>query len=89
MPHGSYKYMDDGNLLGTVFLDFKEAFDMGDHKLWCKKHQYYMISTNSMKWFESYLSLQTQNVCIGNNISNLEPVKYGVTQGSILETSAL
>ena len=80
MPHGSYKYMDDGNLLGTVFLDFK---------LWCKKHQYYMISTNSMKWFESYLSLQTQNVCIGNNISNLEPVKYGVTQGSILKSSAL
>jgi hypothetical protein len=79
MPHGSYKYMDDGNLLGTVFLDFKEAFAMGDHKLWCKKHQYYMIST----------SLRTQNVCIGNNISNLEPVKYGVTQGSILETSAL
>lgn len=37
-----------------------------------------------MKWFESYLSLRTQNLCIGNNISNPEPVKYGVPQGSIL-----
>ena len=48
------KYMDDGNLIGTVFLDLKKAFDMVDHKLLCKKLQYYKISTNSMKWFESY-----------------------------------
>ena len=46
--------MDDGNLVGTVFLDLKKAFDMVDHKLLCKKLQYYKISTNSMKWFESY-----------------------------------
>jgi hypothetical protein len=45
------KYIDDGNLIGTVFLDLKEAFDMGDHKLWCKKHQYYMISTKFFKYF--------------------------------------
>jgi hypothetical protein len=43
------KYMDDGNLIGTVFLDHKKAFDMVDHKLLCKKLQYYKISTNSMK----------------------------------------
>jgi hypothetical protein len=49
-----------------------------------KKLQYYKISTNSMKWFESYLSLRKHNLCIGNNISNPEPVKYGVPQGSIL-----
>ena len=71
------KYMDDGNLIATVFLDLKKAFDMVDHKRLCKKLQYYQISTNSMKWFESYLSLQTQNWCIGSNISNPEPVKYG------------
>ena len=77
------KYMDDGNLIGTV-LDLKKAFDMVDHNLLCKKLQYYKISTDSMKWFESYLSLRTQNLCIGNNISNPEPVKYGVSQGSII-----
>jgi retron-type reverse transcriptase len=79
------KYIDDRNLIGTVFLDLKKAFDMVDHKLLCKKLQYYKISTNSMKWFESYLSLRKHNSCIGNNISNPEPVKYGVPQGSILD----
>ena len=43
------KYMDDGYLIGTVFLDHKKAFEMVDHKLLCKKLQYYKISTNSMK----------------------------------------
>jgi hypothetical protein len=76
--------MDDGNLIGTVFLDHKKAFDMVDHKHLCKKLQYYKISTNSMKWFESYLSLRKHNLCIGSNISNPEPVKYGVPQGFIL-----
>ena len=75
------KYMDDENLIGTV-LDLRKAFDMVDYKLLCKKLQYYKISTNSLKWFESYLSLRTQNLCIGNNISIPEHVKYGVPQGS-------
>ena len=57
---------------------------MVDHNLLCKKLHDYKISTDSMKWFESYLSLRTQNLCIGNNISNPEPVKYGVSQGSII-----
>ena len=70
--------MDDGNLIGIVFLDLKKAFDMVDHKLLCKKLQYYKISINSMKWFESYLLPRKHNLCIGNNISNPEPVKYGV-----------
>ena len=48
------KYIDDGNLVGTIFLDLKKAFDMVDHKHLCKQLQYYKISTNSMKWFESY-----------------------------------
>ena len=73
--------MDDENLIGTV-LDLRKAFDMVDYKLLCKKLQYYQISTNSLKWFELYLSLRTQNLCIGNNISIPEHVKYGVPQGS-------
>ena len=28
--------MDDGNLIGTVFLDLKKAFDMVDHKICVK-----------------------------------------------------
>jgi hypothetical protein len=52
-PDRWLKYIDDGNLVGTVFLDLKKALDMVDHKLLCKKFQYYKISTNSIKWFES------------------------------------
>jgi hypothetical protein len=47
------KYMDDGNLIGTVFLDHRKAFDMVDHKLLCKKLQYYKISTSFINIIKS------------------------------------
>ena len=79
------KFMDDGNLIGTIFLDLKKAFDTVDHFILCGKLHYYKISRQSVAWFKSYLSSRTQKIGIGNNISNHEPVKQGVPQRSILE----
>lgn len=78
------KYMDDGKVIGAVFLDLKKAFDMINHDILCKKLELYKISNSSLKWFKSYLSERSQNVCIGNYISNPEPLESGVPQGSIL-----
>ena len=77
--------MDDGNLIGTIFLDLKKAFDTVDHFILCRKLHYYKISRQSVAWFKSYLSSRTQKIGLGNDISNHEPVKQGVPQLSILE----
>ena len=79
------KFMDDGNLIGTIFLDLKKAFDTVDHFILCRKLHYYKISRQSVAWFKSYLSSRTQKIGLGNDISNHEPVKQGVPQLSILE----
>lgn len=78
------KCIDDGDLVGAIFLDLKKAFDTVDHYILCKKLECYKLNRHSLKWFESYLSHRTQSVCIGNKTSNSEIVKYGVPQGSIL-----
>jgi sarcosine oxidase/L-pipecolate oxidase len=78
--------MDDGNLIGTIFLDLKKAFDTVDYFILGIKLHYYKKSPGNLAWFKSYLSSRTQKIGIGNNISNHEPVKQGVSQGSILGT---
>ncbi len=78
------KCMDDGNLVGAIFLDLKKAFDTVDHYILGKKLQCYKIYGNSLNWFNSYLSFRSQNICIGSSESSPGLVKYGVPQGSIL-----
>jgi hypothetical protein len=67
------KCMDDGNLIGTIFLDLKKAFDTVDHFILCRKQHYYKISMQPIAWLKSHLSSRTQKIGIGNNISNHEP----------------
>ena len=79
------KCMDDSYLIDTIFLDLEKAFDTVDHFILCRKLHYYKISRQSIAWLKSYLSSRTQKIGIGNNISNHEPLKQGVPQGSILD----
>jgi hypothetical protein len=51
------KYMDDGNLIGTVFLDLKKAFDMVDHKICVKSFsitRYLQILWNGLNYTYHY-----------------------------------
>ena len=68
------KAIDDNRLMGTIFLDLQEAFDVVDHSILLKKLGLYGLSENSVKWFSSYLS----------NRSDFEETTAGVPQGSIL-----
>ena len=49
-----------------------------------KKLIHYKFNNKSMNWFVSYLSNRQQAVDIGKGLSELEHVKSGVQQGSIL-----
>ena len=67
-----------------ILLDFAKAFDTVNHEILLKKLQYYGIRGTALKWFQSYLKDRMQCTEIGNTQSNLEYVKCGVPQGSIL-----
>ena len=56
--------MDKGFFTGVVMTDLRKAFDVVDHKLLLKKLQVYGLNTNSLKWFQSYLSGRYQKVCV-------------------------
>ena len=76
--------MDKGLLTGVVMIDLCKAFDVVDHKLLLKKLQVYGLNTNSLKWFQSYLSGRYQKECVDGKLSELLGIHSGVLQGSIL-----
>ena len=76
--------LDKGNMVGTLFIDLRKAFDSVDHSLLLKKLSIYGCSEPSMEWFKSYLTNRWQCVDIKNVHSEYEPVSCGVPQGSIL-----
>ncbi|KAK3105561.1 hypothetical protein FSP39_000518 [Pinctada imbricata] len=78
------KEIDNGNLIGTVFLDFSKAFDLVDHDILIKKLSLYHFHEISIKLLASYLKDRHQRVMIANKYSNPLPIKTGVPQGSVL-----
>ena len=76
--------MDEGNIMGAVFLDFKKAFDLIDHKVLLHRLKMYNFSSNALKLFESYLTNRTQAIRTAVACSNYLPLMSGVPQGSIL-----
>ena len=79
-----YSELDNGHLLGLVFIDLKKAFDTVDHQLLCKKLQHYGVCQRELAWFESYLTNRKQFCRIGGVDSNTEKIEVGVPQGSCL-----
>ena len=76
--------MDKDNTSGLVFLDFKKAFDLVNHKVLLDKIGLYGGTVETVNWFESYLSDRRQCVKVNGLKSSLMPVKQGVPQGSIV-----
>ena len=78
------KAIDEGNLIGAVFLDLAKAFDLLNHELLLQKLQKYKFAYNSLRWFSSYLTDRLQTVSISNTFSETAKLKTGVPQGSVL-----
>ena len=79
-----YCSINNGNVVGSVELDFSKAFDVLDHQILLSKLKYYGCDHLCIKWFKSYLENRFQHVKLGNNTSSSLPVMCGVPQGSIL-----
>ena len=79
-----YSDLDAGKVVISVLLEFKKAFDCGDHKNLLKKVEKYGVRDNVLKWFESYFSSCVKYVATKSSESRIFPITHGVPQGSIL-----
>jgi hypothetical protein len=77
--------LDQGYFVALVLLDFSKASI--DHLLLCRKLEgRYGISSSTVSFLSSYLSLRFQCVSYGGWFSDLLPVNVGVPQGSVFGT---
>ena len=76
--------LDPGKLVCGVFIDLQKAFDTVDHHIILKKLEFYGVRGLSNDWFRSYLTDRYQFTSINGFDSNLNLMKYGVPQGSVL-----
>ncbi|MCG8048030.1 MAG: reverse transcriptase domain-containing protein, partial [Candidatus Thiodiazotropha endolucinida] len=76
--------IDNGDVVGTLFLDFRKAFDLVDHDILVNKLSLYKVSPLALDWFKSYLHCRMQAIESKDGVSDLSHVRSGVPQGSIL-----
>ena len=67
-----------------VFLDFRKAFDTVDYEILLQKLHSLGVRGNVYALMASYLTERKQFVNVNSENSNLQIVKRGVPQGSIL-----
>ena len=76
--------IDNSLLNGVIFLDLKKAFDTTDHAILLGKLKLYGVSSQSLNWFQSYLSDRKQQTFIDGVQSDFCNITFGNPQGSIL-----
>jgi len=76
--------IDSGQIVGSVYLDLKKAFDLVDHDILLNKMSMYHFSESVLTLMQSYLSNRQQCVKVGTQKSSFKTIKAGVPQGSIL-----
>ena len=77
-------FLDNGEYVIGIFLDFSKAFDTVDHGILLQKLSSYGVRGEALLWFQSYLSNRYQFVTYDGVSSEKKEVKCGVPQGSIL-----
>ena len=72
------KALDADEFACGIFLDFKKAFDMVNHKVLLKKLEHYGVRGHAVKWFNSYL-IERKQYTSGNNVnSQIDEISFGV-----------
>ena len=77
--------MAKGNVAALVLLDLSAAFDTIDHQILLHRlSAWFGLGGTVLDWFTSYLNQSTQNIKIGDTLSEPTSLEYGVPQGSVL-----
>ena len=77
-------YINNGDIDGTLFIDFRKESGTIDHSLLIKKLEYYKCSESSLNWFKSYLNTRLQAIMSEQGLPEFAHIQLGVPQGSIL-----
>ena len=80
MTERPLKALNDGKVVGSVMV----AFDLVDHTLLLEKLSCYKVSNKFLHLMNSNLDDRTQVVSVNNKLSDIDHVKCGVPQGTIL-----
>lgn len=78
------KELNNGKMVGAVFLDLSKAFDTIGHGVLLEKLYSYGVRGPELEWFKDYLFDRTQIIEIENTQSSESKIHCGVPQGSIL-----
>ena len=76
--------INEKDIVGTVYLDLRKAFDLVSHNILIEKLRFYLQSRPSTALFCSYLSNRKQSVFVNGSFSSEVAISCGVPQGSIL-----
>ena len=77
------KCIDNGDIIGTLFLDFRKAFDLVDHEILLNKLSLYKFNPFTLRWFESYLDCRQQAIQCEVGLTEFAEICAGVPQGSV------
>ena len=78
------KSMDENKIPGAIYLDLSKAFDTLNFNILINKLKFYGITGTPLKLLENYLRNRHQFVAFKNTNSDLQEIRTGIPQGSIL-----
>ena len=76
--------LDNKDVMAVLFLDLQKAFDTVSHDIILKKLYHYGVRGKAHHLLKSYLSNRKQRTKVGNVLSDIAFVLWGVPQGSVL-----
>ena len=76
--------IDKCDIVGTLFIDFRKAFDLVDHSILFSKLSTYKFQQSTLRLLASYIQNRQQVMDSGKGLTQPASIKSGVPQGSIL-----
>ncbi|CAM4532923.1 unnamed protein product [Caretta caretta] len=77
-------FLDKGNTVDLIYLDFSKAFDMVPHRELLAKLEKMGINMKIERWIRNWLKGRLQRVTLKGELSGWKEVTSGVPQGSVL-----